>query len=203
MNHFTYILMMVLLSGCSTPAVDTSPTAEPQATNTSSTNDNAATVPWHGVYVSTSEISGFSHTAMSLGPLENGQRSYRKHHHSCMSINLPELKPIIESNGNELTITERFDLKSRDGRFRDTVESKTKYTRKTINGHVVLFRDDALKQFELNNKLYDYGLLVKISDDSDSIDDLANAPHPSIRDLYEDKNSEWNDPFVHGPNARK
>ena len=205
MNRIAYILLMVFLVSCNKPAVDLPPlaAAHSDVQDGFTVDISAVTDSWHGIYVSTTEISGFSGTAISLGPLENEKRTYRKDFYSCVSTDRPELPPVIETNANELTITERYEFRSDDGTLYDPLEHQTKYTRRKINGHIVLLRDDALKQFERNNKLYDYGVLVKISDDHDSIDDLSTAPHPSIRDLYENPDSGWNDPFVHGANSRK
>ena len=205
MNRIAYILIVVFLIGCKQQANDSPSVVEavPEVQDAFIVDNTTVTESWRGIYVSTCEISGFSGTAMSLGPLEDGQRKYRKHFYSCVSMDLPELPPIIEANENILTITERYEFRTSDGALHDPIEHETKYTRKKINGHIVLLRDDALKQFELDNKLYDYGVLVKISDNHDSIDDLSNAPHPSIRDLYGDPELGWNDPFVHGANTRK
>lgn len=56
-----------------------------------------------------------------------------------------------------------------------------------INGYPVLMRSDAHSIWQREGKLYDYGILMK-------------GHEPSIKDLYQDKNAGWADPFVHGPN---
>jgi len=205
MNRIAHILIVVLLIGCKQEPNDSPSVVEaaPEFQDAFIVDNSTVTESWHGIYVSTCEISGYSGTAMSLGPLEDGQRKYRKHFYSCVSTDSPELPPIIETNENKLTITERHGFRTSDGTLHDPIEYETKYTRMKINGHIVLLRDDALKQFESDNKLSDYGVLVKISDNHESIDDLSNAPHPSIRALYEEPDSGWNDPFVHGANSRK
>src|SRR5206468_5709849 len=67
-----------------------------------------------------------------------------------------------------------------------------------INGHKTLMRDDALRTFRNENKLYDYGILIKVSDDPFYPLDLKKAEPPSIKLLYSDPTKPWNDPFVHG-----
>ena len=48
------------------------------------------------------------------------------------------------------------------------------------------------------NKLYDYGILVKVKDQADFMLDLGKVEHPSVKVLYSDPAKSWNDPFVHG-----
>lgn len=69
-----------------------------------------------------------------------------------------------------------------------------------IQGIPVMLRSDALLAWEKHKRLYDYGILIKVSDTP------AQAPHvnrPTIRLLYENPDAEWHDPFVHGSNAGK
>lgn len=75
-------------------------------------------------------------------------------------------------------------------------------TRASINGLVVLLRDDAREAYASENKLYDYGILIKVADEADSVLDLEAVKHESIKVLYADKTKEWRDPYVHGPNER-
>ena len=67
--------------------------------------DVDTTEPWQGIYVSTSEIRGFSGTAIAIGPELNGKRTYREHFYSCIGPPTNPLVPVCETNGNELTIT--------------------------------------------------------------------------------------------------
>jgi hypothetical protein len=80
--------------------------------------------------------------------------------------------------------------------------SITRYTRVEINGRKVLMRDDALRAFRKENKLYGYGILVEVKDRADFMLDLRKVEHPSVKVLYSDPSKPWNDPFVHGANAR-
>ena len=77
-----------------------------------------------------------------------------------------------------------------------------KYTRTTINGHVVLMRADALNVYKKENKLYDYGILIRIDPNVEIAQDLTDIKHPSIKMLYTDPDSGWEDPFVNGANSR-
>ena len=206
MNHLIPLIsFFVLAVGCSKAPVDAPSTVEtaPATQDTVATTEEQVSANWEGIYVSTNEIAGYSGTAISIGPLNKGQREYRKHFYSCISSDEKELPPVIRTNEDELTITERYEFRLSDGTIDDPLEHTTRYTRMKINNQIVLLRDDALKQFKLENKLYDYGVLVKISDVHDSIEDLSKAPHPSIRTLYENPSAGWNDPFVNGANPRK
>ena len=75
-------------------------------------------------------------------------------------------------------------------------------TRAVIQGHTVLLRDDALKAYRENNQLYDYGILIRVSDKATLFTDLDHVKHESIKVLYQDRSKGWDDPFVHGPNPR-
>jgi hypothetical protein len=63
-------------------------------------------------------------------------------------------------------------------------------------------RDDALRAYRDNNKLYDYGILVRTDDVPSLLLDLKTVERPSIKSLYDDPSKPWRDPYVHGPNAR-
>ncbi|HEV2296590.1 MAG TPA: hypothetical protein VGR35_22290 [Tepidisphaeraceae bacterium] len=80
--------------------------------------------------------------------------------------------------------------------------SITRHTLIEVNGRKVLMRDDALRAFREHNKLYDYGILVKVKDEAGIMLDLRKVEHPSIKVLYADPAKPWNDPFVHGANSR-
>jgi hypothetical protein len=80
--------------------------------------------------------------------------------------------------------------------------SLTRYTRMIIRGRTVLLRDDALKVYREQNRLYDYGILIKVSDQADLLTDLDHVKHESIKVLYADPAKPWRDPFVTGPNQR-
>ena len=80
--------------------------------------------------------------------------------------------------------------------------SLTRYTRKIVNRHVVLMRDDALKAFVENDKLYDYGILIRTARELARRQALRDVPHPSMKLLYRDPTKPWKDPFVAGPNER-
>ena len=198
MKRIAYILIACATLGCTNPRTEPSDSRTelsetelsegPLLSDSIAVGSNDDEMIWRGIYVSTSEIMGYSGTVLSLGAVKDGKRACRKYFYSDVVNKPPELPPIIETSGDQLLVTE--------------IRTQTKYTRLEINGHVVLMREDALKQYKENNKLYDYGILIKISDDPTSAQDLTRVKHPSIRILYENKNADWNDPFLHGPNPR-
>jgi hypothetical protein len=71
-----------------------------------------------------------------------------------------------------------------------------------VNGHKVLMREDAIRAFRESKKLYDYGILVKVSEDPDATADLRRVQHPSIKLLYSDPSKPWHDPWTSGANER-
>jgi hypothetical protein len=80
--------------------------------------------------------------------------------------------------------------------------SVTRYTRGTINGQAVPMRDDALRAFTEQNRLDDYGILIKVPGVAEALVDLGRVEHPSIKARYDDPDKPWHDPFVGDPNER-
>jgi hypothetical protein len=71
-----------------------------------------------------------------------------------------------------------------------------------MNGRAILWRDDAWRCWRRENRLYDYGILVRVEGNDPK---LALKNTPSVTTLYDSKMKpvvgEWRDPFVYG--ARK
>jgi hypothetical protein len=159
---------------------------------------------WIGVYASTSEIRGFSKTALALERGPRDEIGYRLRSHSdvvsAQSIEQDERSGGCLTDGRTLYLPEAYGW-VRDGKPRLRA-SITRFTRLRVNGRTVLMRDDALRAFREENKLYDYGILVKVSDHAGGSTDLREVEHPSIKVLYSDPAKPWSDPFVHGPNKR-
>jgi hypothetical protein len=160
---------------------------------------------WIGVYVSTGEIADFSGTVLGLGSGLNGDPSYRKRFYS--DVVLANAVGQEESTGYALIEEERIYIPKASGykdgndiRLSATVE---RWHRLTINKHQVLMRDDAFKAYTDEKKLYDYGILVKVSDSMKWDTDLSKVQTVSIKLLYEDPKADWKDPFVNGPNPSK
>jgi hypothetical protein len=159
---------------------------------------------WLGVYASPGEIGGFSGTTLVIDTDSRNELSYRKRSYSDRisenSIAQDERHGSCLAEGDTLYVPEAYGYFS-DGKPR-LLASIERLTRVTINGHQVLMRDDALKSFREDNKLYDYGILIKVSNASGWDVRLENVPSPSIKALYADPSKPWKDPFVHGPNSR-
>jgi hypothetical protein len=192
-------VMFVSLSCASTKSHVTrscAPAAQPM-TEVALTND-----VWVGVYASTSEIGGFSGTVLLLEQ-KDGNVEYRMRRHSDVSSNLDI--PQDELRGTCLTVGNTLFLPEAYGFFNDgkpiLLSNVTRYTHIEINGHRVLMRDDALRAFRTDHKLYDYGILVKVNDKPDRVD-IQKVAHPSIKMLQSNPNVPWQDPFVPGPNNR-
>jgi len=108
--------------------------------------------------------------------------------------------------GELLIDSDRLYVPEASGYTRDSepslFASVTRYTRTAIRGRTVLLRDDALKAYREQNRLYDYGILIKVDDHADLLADLGHVKHESIKVLYEDPAKPWRDPLVNGPNSR-
>jgi hypothetical protein len=59
-----------------------------------------------------------------------------------------------------------------------------------------------LKAYEEHNRLYDYGILIKVANLAKPLQDLSMVKHESIKLLFHDRSKLWKDPFVSGPNSR-
>lgn len=160
---------------------------------------------WVGVYASPSEIGGFSKTVLIVERNPGGDGlGYRMRFQSDVvsddEIQQDVLRGTVLSEGGKLYVPEASG---------DYMEGKpflfahlTRYTRCRINAHIALLRDDALRAYERDDELYDYGILIRVADKADWQTDFDGVKHPSIRLLYGDKRRGWKDPFVHGPNQR-
>jgi hypothetical protein len=183
------------------------PSPPPNPTGSREPAAVADVADWPGVYSSTSEVGGFTGTVLVLerdrpdSPDELDYRTrFRTDFISTNSI------PQSTYSGSARTDGDRLYLPKASGYYSDgkprLLASIDRYTRMTINGHAVLMRDDALKAYREQNRLYDYGILVRVADRVRAHDDLRKVEHPSIKLLYQDAAKPWRDPFVHGPNER-
>jgi len=186
-------------SRCNTNPLELIATDRPTARKATSISTN-----WHGVYTSPSEIGGFSGTALAILCERDGTISYRRIFYSDI-IDTTEI-PQKEQGGVCLVNGDQLYVPEATGNYEKGKPilraDLTRYTRMLINGRPVLMRDDALKVFKGTEKLYDYGILIKVDEYADSIMNISIAPHASIKTLYRDKTGSWNDPFVNGPNKR-
>lgn len=158
---------------------------------------------WVGIYTSTTEIAGFSGTVLAIEKDFSGKLRYRMTFYSDVGRSQNEIKE-TEKQGEVLIDGDKLYLPQAYGHIfngKPTLRADiTRYTRLEIKGRRVFLRDDALKAFRKQNKLYDYGILIKVADGIDS--ELDRAKHESIKVLYQDAAKEWKDPFVNGPNER-
>lgn len=183
---------IVLLSGCS-------PSANPPASATvpaehsrvggihSASEENPSS--WVGVYSSPSEVGGFSGTVLSIERmLTTESLSYRMTFSSDLGGARGEKHgwPLVEGDRLYLPVSSQI----------------TRYRRVNVKGHTVLMEDEALRAFREQNRLYDYGILIKVLDKGDPFLNLTSVKHESIKVLYQNATAPWQDPFVHGPNAR-
>lgn len=195
------ILCIFCLELCGGPT--SAPATQPAATQPAATAEIAER-DWVGVYASTSEIRGFAGTVLVLEKGVRDEVDYRLRSHSDVrsanAIEQDEEGGRCLIDGRALYLPHAYGY-MHDGKPRLRT-SVSRWTFVEINGHKVLMRDDALRAFREQNKLYDYGILVKVRDQPDVMLDLRKVEHPSIKMLYSDPNKPWEDPFVHGPNSR-
>ncbi len=140
-----------------------------------------------GVYATPSEISGYSGTTLEL---KDGNFRYWFY----TDVRGPD-EP-------EYPITGKY--KFQDGKVilnNDEVNQSVWFV-DVVNGIPVLWRDDALKTWKQEQKIYDYGVLVW-SENNVPEDGLYELERTSVTELYSAEKKkqikEWKDPFVHGP----
>ena len=160
---------------------------------------------WAGVYATPGEIGGFAGTVLVLQFRPDLSGSYQMSCYSDMEQSDTIRQP--SQVGDFLIQDDALYLPEASGIMREGKPelraSVDRYTLVKINDQEVLMRDDALQAFKQNNRLYDYGILVRVGDlPKGGLVDLANVVHPSIKLLYSDPAKPWVDPFVHGPNER-
>jgi hypothetical protein len=204
MTHYLITTALALLSvSCAGPRGRTAsaPSSRPAATQPAG---EVSERDWIGVYASTSEIGGFARTVLVLDKELRDDIGYRLRSYSDVSsaddIKQDEQRGSCLIEGRAVYLPEAYGY-MRDGKPH-LLASITRYTLMEINGRKVLMRDDALRAFREHNKLYDYGILVKLKDEAGIMLDLRKVEHPSIKVLYADRDKPWNDPFVHGANNR-
>jgi len=167
-------------------------------------NQEAGEASWVGLYSSPEEISGFSGTVLAIEKGYYGDLQYRMTFYSDVRSN-DDIDEAVKS-GDVLVDGDKLYLPRAAGHYRDgkAVLSADieRYSRREIGGRTVLLRDDALKAFTQENKLYDYGILIKVADSLQRFASLDDVRHDSIKVLYDDPAKGWNDPFVNGPNER-
>ena len=200
------ILLTVLLSGsaaCShqpSKAAPTGSSIQPVLSR--------AKREWIGVYTSPEEVGGYSGTALDIKEGYFGKLSHRMTFYSdgnlvvegTRDIEEPEKSGDVMVDGNKLYVATATGSITHGKASLDA--GLERYTRVRVCGRVVLMRDDALELYRRKNELYDYGILIKVSDSDGSLSKLAAAKHESIKVLYQHPANGWQDPFVNGPNVR-
>ena len=204
-------VLAIVLVACSLSCANRITPQAPQAAPSPATGPGGAAsrptsaapaAAWQGVYAMPSEVAGFAGEVLLLDE-EFGRHSYAMQTYSDM-VSTDDI-PQDKLSGSYLTEGEVLYLPHairymRDGKPR-LLAGIDRYTRVRINGRDVLLRDDALRAYRQENKLYDYGILIKVSDEGGLVD-LSKVERPSIKVLYADPSKPWADPFVHGPNPR-
>ncbi|QDV46084.1 hypothetical protein Enr13x_59880 [Stieleria neptunia] len=159
---------------------------------------------WSGVYASTSEVGMFTSTVLVIDDGSVGHIAYNMK----FTTDVGSVDDIRQDtlHGTVLTDKDKIYVPLAHGRKRDgqisLMASISRYTRVEINGKTVLLRDDALRAYKKDKKLYDYGVLIRVADyrGMRTMFDIEKITHPSIKILYKDKSKTWSDPFVAGPN---
>ncbi len=140
-----------------------------------------------GVYSTPSEISGFSGTILEL---KAGK--FRYWFYSDVRL----------GDEPEYPLTGQYDFQNGKVILNNPDVNQRKWNVDVLNGTPVLWRDDALKIWKQEQKIYDYGVLIwtenKIQEDN-----LSEFERTSVSELYSKEKKkqikEWKDPFVHGP----
>jgi hypothetical protein len=196
MRYFKILVIALLGVSCVRP--DDRTTTQPIVEITMPETD------WSGVYASTSEVGDFTGTVLMIEKGSRGKLDYRLTSYSCTVSE--DTIPQDEHAGHCLTDGNVLYLPKADGYMYEgkpkLLAFITRFTRVEVNGHTVLMRDDALRAFRSENKLYDYGLLVKLKTPTSGRLDLHTVEHPSVKVLYTDPTKPWNDPFLYGANSR-
>jgi len=104
------------------------------------------------------------------------------------------------TDGDRLYLPMASGYRSAEGTH--LIASIDRYTRAIINDRLVLLRDDALRAWQHGQRLYDYGILIRVADTPGFVATLDDVKHESIKVLYQDRSKPWKDPFVSGPNER-
>ncbi len=139
-----------------------------------------------GVYATPGEISGFSGTILEL---KDGK--FRYWFYSDVG-GLDEPKYPV-SGYYEFT---EGKVLLRGGRV-----NEREWFVDVVNGTPVLWRDDAIKVWKKNRKIYNYGVLLWTRNDipDDDVDKLERLPVSTLYSAEKKKQvKEWRDPFVHG-----
>lgn len=193
------IALIASLSGCAhahTEATrEVSPNSQPPQLDLLPNPDPRS---WVGVYSSTSEIGGFTGTVLVI---EEGLNLPELRYRMSFYTDASQAGEIHEKvkTGWLLTNSAQLYVPEATGYTRDNQVSLsasiTRYTRVRIRGRVVLLRDDALGEYRDHNRLYDYGVLIQVSDRVDSFVEMEQVRHESIRTI-QPSDKPWRDPFV-------
>jgi len=193
----------VFAAGCSNPKQEQASGAAFHGA--AATTREADLEKWIGAYSSPGETGGVSGTVLVIThPFESKEIQYKMTFytdvHTTGEIEESEKSGQLLAEGEELFLPQASGY-TREGKvsLRAYIE---RYTRVRVNGRTVLMRDDALREFREHDRLYDYGILIKVSDTADLFTDLEKVKHESIKVLYRDPKKEWKDPFVNGGNER-
>jgi hypothetical protein len=200
----TFAILLAVVPSCGNPHPARPGPAGVDGTTIREPGTDRREVDWPGLYCTPGEIGGFSGTVLLIKRDWQDDLRYRMTFYSDVisanSIHQSELSGSCLADGDRLYIAKASGYYS-DGKPR-LLAYIDRYTRQIVNGRTVLMRDDALQAYREQNKLYDYGLLIRVADELAAHADLRDVEHPSVKVLYADPAKPWQDPFVHGPNER-
>jgi hypothetical protein len=199
-RFFLLMLLSVSCSCVSQRSASSVPDSDRPAKSLLSTEPTV--LAWRGIYASPSEVGGYSSTVLELAWGHDDM--YRMRSRSDMRQS--DVIVQDEVTGTFLRELHTLYIPVASGRTNNgetqLSASIDRYTMAQINGRAVLMRDDAYAVYQKEGKLYDYGILIKVSDEPGLLTDLKKVEHPSIKLLYANPNGPWADPFVNGPNSR-
>jgi len=180
------VVVIALTVGCNQPS-DTAPTAvNPAPTAVDAVppvGDPSREPGLEGLYTTPDEISGFSGTVLEL---KGGHFRYWFY----SDVSLPD--------SPKFPLTGKYDQQG-DKLILDNAQvNQSEWFLETVNGIPVLWRDDGLRHWRDEKKIYDYGVLIKTEGTVTIEGEIAR---PSVDELRSPnkRGTPWKDPFVHGP----
>lgn len=137
-----------------------------------------------GIYCTPDEISGFSGTV-----IEFKGNSFRYWFYTDVEGFLDTPK---------YPLTGEYTVQDETVVLDNETINQREWSPLVFNGIPVLLRPDAMRHWREQNRIYDYGILIKVDG---KVSDDGKIARPSVKEIYDarKKDKEWKDPFVHGP----
>lgn len=136
-----------------------------------------------GTYCTGSEIGGFSGTIIEL---QKGKFRYW-FYSDVGGVDEPTY-PIVGE----------YELKDGALTLKHEQVNQAVWYPDVVNGIPVLWREDGLRTWKADKKVYDYAVMIKTEG---TVSDEGMLNGPSIKVLYDpaDASKAWQDPFIYGP----